>query len=53
MSEKQAADKKRVLMIVIAVIVIAAVAWVILRGTNVFNYAEGYDKAIEAQQEAE
>jgi t-SNARE complex subunit (syntaxin) len=53
MSEKQAVDKKRVLMYVLAVVIIVAIVWVILRGTNVFNYAENYGNAIEAQQESE
>ncbi len=38
-------------MVVLAVVVIAAIVWVVLRGTNVFNYAENYDNANEAQQE--
>lgn len=53
MSEKQAQSKRRILIYVLAVIAIAAIAWVVFRGTNVFNYAENYDNAIEAQQEQE
>ncbi len=53
MSERQPPDKKRILMYVLAAIAIAAIAWIIFRGTNVFNYAENYDNAIEAQQAEE
>ncbi len=53
MSEKRAQDKKRILMYVLAAIVIAAILWVVLRGTNVFNYVENYGNAIEAQQSEE
>ena len=49
MSE-QKSSKKRILMYVLAVIAVAAIAWIIFKGTNVFNYAENYDNAIEAQQ---
>ena len=53
MSEKQAQDKRKILMYVLAAIAIAAILWVVLRGTNVFNYAQNYDNAIEVQQESE
>ncbi|MBT3320206.1 MAG: hypothetical protein HN948_09490 [Clostridia bacterium] len=52
MSEKKAADKRKILMYVIAAAVILAIAWVILRGMNVFRYVENYDNAIETTQEA-
>jgi len=53
MSENQPQNKKRILMYVLAAIAIAVIAWIIFRGTNVFNYAENYDNAIEAQQAEE
>ena len=51
MSE-QKSSKKRILMYVLAGIAIAAIAWIIFRGTNVFNYAQNYSDSIEAKQES-
>lgn len=46
MSEQRSAGK-RVLLYVFAVLALAVIAWIIFRGTNVFNYA---DRANELKQ---
>ena len=47
MSE-QRSKRNRVLLYVLAVVAIAVIAWIIFRGTNVFNYI---DRANELQQQ--
>lgn len=47
MSEQRSTGK-RVLLYVFAVLALAVIAWIIFRGTNVFNYA---DRANELNQQ--
>ncbi len=47
MSERKN-NKKRVLLYILAALIIAAIAWVIFGGTDVFNYI---DRANELRQE--
>jgi len=49
MSEQKRSGKQRVILYVMAVLAIAAIVWIIFRGTNVFNYIDRANEIYEEQ----